>query len=408
MTEAAVGEERSGDASRPEAGLVSARFALTTGAAFAYFLVVGMLIPALPRYVEDELGGSSVAVGVAVGAYGLTAALVRPFVGLAGDRWGRRVLVIGGSLIAAVSLLGYAAADSLGLLVAARLVTGIGAAAAFVGAATAAQDMAPPDRQAAAASYFSVAIYGGQGLGPVLSEVLRTGPGFGAIWGVGIALAVGAAVLGWWVPDGRVPGAAPPKLTLYHRAALVPGSVLMLSVVGIAGFTSFVALHLEDLGTGNAGPLFLLYSAIVLTVRLVAPGLADRRGRKAVGMLGIVLIAAGLALVAAVPATGVVYAGTVVLALGASLQYPALMSLCMEAAPAAERSRAMSSMSLSFDMGFTFGVPLLGVVAELSGYRGAFLAGAVSAAVAWSLLARGAPPDDRPADDRTADDRTAG
>ena len=73
-----------------------------------------------------------------------------------GDTHGRRVLAVGGALVVAVSILGYAVATSLWMLVVARLVTGAGEAAMFVGVATAAQDLAPDHRRGEAASYFSV------------------------------------------------------------------------------------------------------------------------------------------------------------------------------------------------------------------------------------------------------------
>ena len=47
----------------------------------------------------------------------------------------------------------------------------------FVGAATLVADLAPPERRAEAASYFSVAVFGGLGIGPIIGEaVLRRRP----------------------------------------------------------------------------------------------------------------------------------------------------------------------------------------------------------------------------------------
>src|SRR5262245_19324334 len=92
--------------------LLTFRFATVTLATFAYFLALGTLLPTLPRYVEDGLGGSGVAVGLVIGSFAVSAALLRPVAGLIGDRRGRRILVVGGSAIAAVSMLSYAAFDS--------------------------------------------------------------------------------------------------------------------------------------------------------------------------------------------------------------------------------------------------------------------------------------------------------
>ncbi len=87
------------------------------------------------------------------------------------------------------------------MLVLARLLTGAGEAAMFVGVATAAQDLAPDHRRGEAASYFSVALYGGLAVGPPIGEALVT-YGFATLW---IALAgccACAAVISLWIPRG--------------------------------------------------------------------------------------------------------------------------------------------------------------------------------------------------------------
>src|SRR5690606_36417226 len=109
------------------------RFAIVTAATFAYFIALGALLPTLPRYVEDELGGGGVAVGVVVGAFAVSAALVRPWAGRLGDLRGRRLLISGGATVMGLTVLGYVLTDSLVPLVLLRLVSGIGEAAVFVG-----------------------------------------------------------------------------------------------------------------------------------------------------------------------------------------------------------------------------------------------------------------------------------
>ena len=111
--------------------------------------------PTVPRFVEDELGGGGVQVGVGVGSLAVTAALLRPWTGRIGDTRGRRVLAVSGATIVGVSILLYGAASELWMLVLARLLTGAGEAAMFVGVATAAQDLAPDHRRGEAASYRS-------------------------------------------------------------------------------------------------------------------------------------------------------------------------------------------------------------------------------------------------------------
>ena len=46
--------------------LITPRFVVITLAGMAYFLSIGMMLPVLPTYVEDELGGGGLAVGLSV------------------------------------------------------------------------------------------------------------------------------------------------------------------------------------------------------------------------------------------------------------------------------------------------------------------------------------------------------
>ncbi|HZA87433.1 MAG TPA: hypothetical protein VE466_11170, partial [Acidimicrobiales bacterium] len=65
--------------------LLTPQFAVVMVAAFAYFIAMGALIPTVPRFVEDELGGGGLQVGIGVGSLAVTAALLRPWVGRLGD-----------------------------------------------------------------------------------------------------------------------------------------------------------------------------------------------------------------------------------------------------------------------------------------------------------------------------------
>ena len=67
------------------------------------------------------------------------------------------------------------------------------------------------------------------------------------------------------------------------------------------------------------------------------------------------------------------------LAVGMSLLYPALFSAALEDVPDHERSQAVGTFSLFFDLSQGIGAPLLGVVVALSGERAAFLVAALIA-----------------------------
>ncbi len=361
------------------ARLIGGRFAIVTAATFAYFVALGALLPTLPRYVEDELGGGGVAVGVVVGVFAVSAAIVRPWAGRLGDLKGRRLLVSGGSLVMGLSVLAYSLTDSLAPLVALRLVSGLGEAALFVGAATAIQDLAPDDRRGEAASYFSVALYGGLAVGPWLGEWLADAHGFHAVWFAAGGAALLASVLGLGTAPLSGPPAARPD-RLLHGAAIGPGLVMLLGLIPFVGFGAFIELYGQDIGLDDVGPVFGAYAVSVLLIRVFGARLPDRLGWRRASTIALVSVGTAALLLAAWAAVAAVWIAALFMAVGMSLLFPALFSAAVAGVPEDQRSQAVGTFSLFFDLANGLGAPLLGAVVALSSYRGAFLAAAVSAA----------------------------
>jgi MFS family permease len=376
--------------------LLTPRFVLVVVVGLLYFLSLGMVLPVVPLFVEGPLAGGSLAVGIAVGAFSVGAVLLRPYAGRIGDRWGRRVLIIGGALVVGVAVAMYHLAGGIPVLVVARVLGGIGEAAFFVGAGTMVTDLAPEQRRGEAISYWSVAVYGGLAFGPSLGEILLDHDNYGRVWTVSCGLALAAAALGVFTTETMVPrapaspGAAKPPLL--HRASLAPGLVLFLGLVGLAGFLEFVPLYVDDLGMADSRSVFLLYGCTVLVVRIFGARLPDRLGPLKAGSGATGFAALGLVLIAAVPTSIGLYLGTIVFSVGMSLLYPAMLTLALSGVPPEERGSSVGTVSSFFDASQGLGAAMLGGVAVFSGYRGAFLTGAVAAAIGLVLLRGGIDP----------------
>src|SRR6478609_2020685 len=236
----------------PPPRLLTLRFALVVTSGLAYFMALGMLLPVVPLFVKDELGGNNVAVGVVVGAFAVGAVLLRPFAGRIGDRMGRRVLIVGGAVIVGAAGLLYILASGVVSLVVVRVLAGIGEAAFFVGAASMITDLSPESRRGEAISYWSVAVYGGLAFGPLLGNVMLANDHFARVWMVSAGLAFVAAAIGLCTRETVTPTGAPSpgdeQPPLISRPALAPGAVLFLGLIGLAGFTEFVPLYVKQIG----------------------------------------------------------------------------------------------------------------------------------------------------------------
>ncbi|BAL87927.1 putative MFS transporter [Actinoplanes missouriensis 431] len=377
--------------------LTSPPFLILLLCSLLYFTALGVLAVALPLYVANVLHGTSFAVGLVVGAVTVTAIVLRPAAGRLTAVRGSRVVVLAGLLVVTASIFCYTVADSVAALVPLRMVTGIGQAAAYVGLARLAFDLAPPDRAAEAVSYFTVAPYAGFAAGPVLGTELLDVSGYPMTWIVAGAVGVLALVCALFLreppaePGTAAPGergspaARTPRRWL-QRDTVGPAVVLLLSLAGYAAFATTVPLYAGSLGI-DAGLILAESSIVVLTVRLLGGRLPDLLGPVTGSLVSIAVQAAGWAIVAAVPTAIGLHSGVVLMSLGVSLLYPALFTFALRRAPVAQRGDAVATITMSFDVAYGLGPVLLGAVAaSTSSHRSAFVAATVLNVLAFAVV----------------------
>ena len=365
--------------------LLTPRFVALVSGVTLYFLGLNMTLSVLPLFVEGDLGGTDAQVGIAVSSFGLAAACIRPIIGPLGDRHGRQRLIVSGAIVAGLATIATAAATSLGMVIAFRALAGLGEAAVFVGAASAAQDLATDERRGEAASYFSLAIYSSLFLGPPLGEWISETFGTDTAWVLAGGLAVVAASTGIVAPGAPAePPPKPERRVLLHRAALRPGAVLFLGLLGYTGFLAFAALHAEEVGIANTGTVFTVFALVIIFLRIFAAKLPDQLGPIRTSRISLSCGAIGLAVLAVWTEPVGVYVGAAILAVAQSFLFPALFALVVDDAPDAERSHAISTLSMFFDLAFGLGGPVIGLVSDTFDRSTAF---AVSAGIATFALA---------------------
>jgi MFS family permease len=121
-------------------------------------------------------------------------------------------------------------------------------------------------------------------------------------------------------------------------------------------------------------------------VRIFGARLPDVLGGRVSATIALSCGAVGLTVMAGWRSVAGLVVGTAVFAAGMSLLYPALMLLALTAVPDNERGSVVGTFSSFFDLSQGFGALILGGVAALGGYRGAFAGGAVAAAIGVVVL----------------------
>jgi MFS family permease len=357
-----------------------------------FFLYVGMALVAIPRFVEFELNGGEIGIGLAVASFAIAAIAVRPFVGRLSDQYGRRSLMTAGALLTAASgaLAGFA--PNLPVFLGFRVMTGLGEAAIFVAAATLIADLSPEGRRAEGASYLSIAVYTGIGVGPVIGEWVLADDRYKLLFALASLFAVAAALVSRLIP-ARVDRKAPrsdTKAPLFHRAAIAPGLVLMCTLASFSAFGAFIPDHARSVGLSGAGGLFLVYSSMTLLLRLVGARLPDALGAHPMVTFALVFMAAGMLVLALVPTIWGLWVAAVLVGIAMAFNYPPLMAAVIDSVPESERAVAVGSFTAFFEIGSVAGGLILGTVAEFYGKRGGFAVAAVIAlgglVMLWTML----------------------
>jgi EmrB/QacA subfamily drug resistance transporter len=244
--------------------------AVLVTSALAYALSQTLVAPALPE-IQRELDTSTTAVTFVLTAYLLSASVATPIVGRLGDMFGKeRMLVLTliafgvGSLVAALS-------HSIEVLIAGRVIQGIGGAV-FPLSFGIIRDEFPPQRVAAGIGLISATFGIGGGAGLVLSGVIVDHLSYEWLFWLGLGVVVPATVATHlFVPESPVK--SPARIDWGGAALLSAGLVALLVAVSEGNSWGWSSARVVGLFAAAA----LLLSAWVAFEQRVREPLVDMR-----------------------------------------------------------------------------------------------------------------------------------
>ena len=369
--------------------LLTAAFVRLTFADVAYFTATGVAIYTLPLWVTGPVGSDKSGAGFAFGVFAISALILRPLAGRLADTRGRRPLLVGGALLCALGMFGTAHAESLVPVVLLRLLLGAAEALFFVASLATLADLAPASRMGEAISYNSLGLYLGLAFGPPLGELLVRTAGFRAAWYGAAVLSLLAAVVAAGIKNLRSSGAPASggRIKLIHWKVVPIALGFFASVVAMGAFFAFGALQANEVGLlPTSTPLFI-YGLVVVVGRLSLARFLDRFPALLLGAVALMIIAAGLMIMAFWGTPIGMALGAAVLALGVTLSTPAFFAAIFATVTPTERGAASGTASVFLDLAIAGGPMLLGVAAQANGIPFAFglAAAVVLAGCLWIL-----------------------
>ena len=361
------------------------------GAGIAYFVVAGISFPVLPRLVEDELGGSKTDIGLAFATFALGMLVVRPVAGVMSDRIGRRPLMIGGAIgVAAFQLLHVPAADTgdLWVLLVVRVGTGAFSSLMYLAQATTATELPPAQHRARVFSTFSVAVFVGFAIGPIVGETVLQAHGFGWTFAMAAGFAAVSALVALTLPETKPDEVRPAEglRDVFHPIAARIGLVNLLIFITFMGFNGFIQDYSEEFGIDEARWLLLTYSGTTLVLRFVGGWVIDRFDRRSLATVAHTTVAFGAVLLATAGGAPQLYLGAFVIAIGMSWNVPLLMLIAVDSADDLERSKVVATVTTFGDFANSAGALLLGVIADAFDYEGMYFTVAGAALLAVVLM----------------------
>jgi len=374
--------------------------AVAIGAIALDTLLLGLIVPLLPE-IRSRTGAGEAAVGLALAAYAIPLALVSIPLGILADRIGRRPLLVAGLLLTAAGSLLIAVSDSLWVLIAGRMVQGVGAAGSWIAALALVSDLALPGRRGEAIGFAlaanSAGAIGGPALGGVTGDTLGFAAPFVIVAALGLVLAAGALAVVVGAPPDRVDRgqALLRMLDVVRRPAVLPATAIAIGGATAIGLVEVVApLDLDErlgLSATAIGVIFGGAIAVDAAVAPVAGRVGDRAGRLPVAASGLALIAASAPLLVLLDGTIGALAGLCVFGAGVSAAFAAAVPWLDESFGALDRGMAYGALNLLYSIGYAAGPLLAGTMYQASGPELPYWSlGAAAALGAAALAAAGA------------------
>ena len=359
--------------------------------AFVCFIGSYMRIPIVPLFATS-LGADTVQVGMINSAFMLMAGALSIPSGLVSDRWGRRLPLLGGMLLLAISsFLLYWSTSPL-QMAGIYLLFGMGLSAFSPTLISYVADITPPEVLGQAYGWYTMAVYSGMTFGPAVGGFLGTLLGLRPVFLVsgGVIFAMFWVALICITPAAvghqKNDQASPPFLELVktmtgNRQLVACLAATAGGCVGFGMFVTFMPLYIRYRGfsTGAVGLVFAAQALANAMSRLPSGKLCDSvKDRSLLVLGGMAVFAVTMALFGLCTSVTAMVVTAAMMGLSMGTAFTVVCALIVDSVPREMRGLAMGSYNTCVYAGMMFCSLCMGGVISSAGFRAAFfLTGAI-------------------------------
>jgi MFS family permease len=363
----------------PREPLFSARFFAMCAFTFTVFVSAFMLLPTAPFQIL-AMGGSESQAGLFLGLLTYASAFSAPLTGAIADRIGKKRMLVVCSLAIAGFSTAYALSSSARALLLVVPFHGLFWSGLLSASSAYMTDILPEARRAEGIGYWGLSTMFAIAMAPGIGFVLLR-HGWLAVCAACAAMNLVMAAIAASLVETEGASAASARPLL--RSGLVEWRVVFVSLTlflysfGYGGITSFVALFAEESGVSPKGLYFPVLALVIILTRPVSGRLADRIGHRKVFLPCLVLIAAGLFLLALASTRLLLVLSALVFGAGFGTAYPVYAAYVMKQVTPDRRGAAFGAILAAFDTGIGTGSIASGWLIDHFGFRVAFTVAAL-------------------------------
>ena len=365
----------------------------------SFFQTMGqmMMNVLIPLYVYD-IGAPAQIVGMTVGAFAISAILVRPFIGPAFDAFNKKMILIISLLVIAVSTFLYSVATTVTAIFVIRLLHGAGLATSAALAQAMAADALPIQKMNSGISIFGLALAVSQAIGPIVGLTLLDFVGFQWAFRISALVIVGGLILACLIKEPGNHVRKPYQLKLdrmFSKGAVIPALMIALLSIPFSCINAFIVIYGNLLGIGGMGAYFAVYAGCLLATRPLFGSLSDKHGVQRIIPIGLCFFVASILVLTLASNLPLFLLAAAVGACGYGAVIPLLQSLGFLCSPYDSRGAASNTTFLGLDAGNLVGPTIGGMIvslfiasglSEAQSYNGMFFVLIVPVLIAFTVF----------------------
>jgi MFS family permease len=356
------------------------------------FIVIPLYVAKLPApwFPFPE----SVRVGILISVFGLTNALLQPFMGALSDRLGKRKPLIElGLVLVGLAIVAFVFAGQFWHLLGLRTLQGVGVALTVPASLAIMSGATEKRTRGGSMGFFSSSRMVGFALGPLLGGYLHDNFGFNAAFIAGFGfIALGLLAVQFWVREIEPPPDAVQKakgsFKVFDRELLSIGILgAALATFIMAGDFSMISALENDFNvrlSQTATSFGIAFSALMvgrLIFQIPLGRLSDKVGRKPVIIAGLILMAPATAFLGYVATTFQFVGVRLVQGVASAAIAAPVFAVAADLSKSGGEGRQMSLIAMGFGLGIALG-PLAAGILAVNSFALPFVIGGILALVA--------------------------